>query len=54
MAKSPLRPVGPPKKGETQAPLIKRLLWLAAMMLAGLVIVAGVAYALRKLLFLHI
>jgi len=54
MAKSPLRPVEPPKKGEAQAPLVKRLSWLVAMMIAGVATVAAVAYGLRKLLFLHI
>ncbi|CAM3825458.1 hypothetical protein [Litorimonas haliclonae] len=54
MAKSPFRPVEPPKKGEVQAPLAKRLGWLIVMMVAGVTVVAGVAYALRKLLFLHI
>lgn len=53
MAKSPLRPVEPPEKAE-QTPLIKRLMWLAVMMIAGLLSVAGVAYGLRKLLFLNI
>lgn len=54
MGKSPLRPVEPPEKGEVQAPLVKRLGWLIGMMIAGVLIVAGVAYALRNLLFLHI
>jgi flagellar biogenesis protein FliO len=54
MGKSPFRPVEPPKKEEAQAPLVKRLGWLVGMMIAGVLIVAGVAYALRKLLFLHI
>ena len=54
MGKSPLRPVEPPKEGEVQAPLVRRLAWLIVMMMAGVMTVAGVAYALRKLLFLHI
>lgn len=54
MGKSPFRPVEAPKKEEDQAPLVKRLGWLIGMMIAGVMTVAGVAYALRKLLFLHI
>ncbi len=54
MGKAAFRPVEPPKKEEVQAPLVKRLGWLIVMMIAGVITVAGVAYALRKLLFLHI
>ena len=54
MVRSPLKPVAPPAPGDTQAPLVQRLGWLALMMVCGLVTVAVVAYGLRKLLFLNI
>lgn len=44
-------PVGPPEKDDDDSPpLSKRLLWFAALALAGLLAVAGAAYLLRALL----
>lgn len=41
---------GPPEKGETLAPLGKRLLWFVALWIGSLVAVAAVAYALKALI----
>ncbi len=44
---------GPPGEGEAKRPLVRRLAWFAALVLAGLGATAGVAYALRALLSLE-
>jgi hypothetical protein len=41
---------GPPEPGEPQRPLRNRLLWFAALAVAGLAATSGVAYGLRALL----
>lgn len=41
----------PPSK-EPPPPIAKRLLWLAALMIAGVTVTAGAAYILRGLLFI--
>lgn len=48
----PLKPVGPPADDEKRPPLGRKLLWFAALALAGLLAVAGAAYLLRALLFI--
>jgi predicted cobalt transporter CbtA len=40
----------PPEPGEAQAPLWKRLLWFAALAVAGTVGTALIAYGLKALL----
>lgn len=42
----------PPEEGAPPPPLWRRLSWFVALMLAGLLVVAGSAYALRALLFI--
>jgi len=46
------RPVGPPADEDAPRPLIEKLLWFAALALAGLAATAGAAFLLRELLFL--
>ena len=41
---------GPPEPGAPQAPLWRRLLWFAALAAGGVLVTAGVAYALRALI----
>jgi hypothetical protein len=41
---------GPPEPGEAKRPLSKRLLWFAALWVAGAIVVAAAAYALRTLI----
>lgn len=41
---------GPPEDGEKPRPLVRRLLWFAALWCASLIAVAAVAYALRALI----
>ncbi len=47
-----MRPIieGPPAPDAPRAPLVKRLLWFAALWIAGLVVVAASAYGLRALI----
>lgn len=46
------RPVGPPADDDAPRPLMKKLLWFAALALAGLAATAGAAFLLRALLIL--
>jgi hypothetical protein len=41
---------GPPEDGDPRPPLGKKLLWFAALWVAGLATVAIVAYGLRALI----
>lgn len=43
-------PVGPPEPGEPEQPLTDRLAWFVGLWLAGLVVIAIVAYGLRGLI----
>jgi hypothetical protein len=45
-----IEPVGPPPPGEAPPPLAMRLVWFAALTLAGIGATAAVAYGLRWLL----
>jgi hypothetical protein len=45
-----IEPVGPPEPGEPVPPLSQRLLWFAALWLAGLVTIAVVAYGMRAMI----
>ncbi len=46
-----IKPVPPPEPGEPEGPLWKKLAWFAALALAGVLVVGGVAYVLRALPF---
>ena len=48
----PLKPTGPPTDKDKPAPLMRRLIWFAALAVLGLIAVAGTSYILRAILFL--
>lgn len=45
-------PSPPTEQGDDEKPLSQKLGWFAGLMLAGVIVVAGTAYLLRRLLFL--
>lgn len=52
MPKSIFEPAPPPAGDAAPAPLVKRLMWFAAIAACSGAAVAGVAYMLRGLLFI--
>ena len=48
----PFKPVPPSTDDEQQPPLTAKLVWFAALAVAGLLAVAGAAYLLRWFLFI--
>jgi uncharacterized protein involved in exopolysaccharide biosynthesis len=48
-----IEPETPPEPGAPPQPLWRALAWFFGLALAGLVVTASVAYALRTLLFAH-
>ncbi len=46
------RPSPPPDAQAAERPLWQKLAWFAGLMLAGLMAVAGAAYAMRTILFI--